>query len=283
MPAGRGDYRVYDIKPLGPFRAAFAEKTRFCDTELTIVFLAEHISAFCRLMSPSSEYYTDTVNRVLFELLYLTDGGVPVFSSLSREIFALVEKIPRLAEAIFSRRCGTRCCELAALLEKLLLCTGEDPGFSDIRLRLIRRDSASGGAEDVADIPVEALTSVLTIVLDLFRSLTTDNAISVTLNDLGVMREILIRTGCPSDLFQVGEDDGLDSLFSLPEEFHSRLHMAEILCAITHLEPAVRKDADTVSLSLLIGRDPPALLDFKYSDPVSAAPAIIKETLALFR
>ena len=38
----------------------------------------------------------------------------------------------------------------------------------------------------------------------------------------------------------------------------------------------------SVSLSLLVGGEPPPVLDFKYDEPERCAPAVVSETAALF-
>ena len=291
-------FRLYSVT-VGPYRAAFAEKAELLSTPVTAVFLASSPTAFYRLMSPTTAYAADAVNRILFELTYLMHGGSPSFSSLSPELYSVAERIPCLAEALFSRRCGVRCCDM----EKILRVTADSlaslPSFGPCRVRFeVGQSSAARSGspyrtDRLAELPVEAFVAVLTALLLLAAELSTDGDASLTLTDRGPIREVALRfsTDCLSGGCR--EEEGADGLFLLPEDFHSRVRFLSALCVLTHMDLRVStadseelpgrngKPVRTLTVSLLIGGEPPVLLDFKYSEPERAVPAIVKETAAL--
>ncbi|MBE6724882.1 MAG: hypothetical protein E7576_06760 [Ruminococcaceae bacterium] len=294
----RPSFRLYSVT-VGPYRAAFAEKAELLSTPVTAVFLAPSPTAFYLLMSPSSAYAADAVNRILFELSYLMNGGSPAFSSLSPEIYSVAERIPCLAEALFSRRCGVRCCDMEKILSVTAASLAPLPSFGSCRLRCeTGRSSAERagevyGIERLAELPVEAFAAVLTALLLMAADLTADGEISLTLTDRGMIREVAVRvnTDCLSDGCR--EEEGADGLFLLPEAFHSRVRFLSALCVLTHMDLCVStsdteeiptrngRQVRALSVSLLIGAEPPPLLDFKYSEPERAVPAIVRETAAL--
>ena len=278
------DCRLYRLASFGPFRAAFAEKTALFDTPVTVVFVAPSVTAFYRLMSPASAYASDTVSRVLFELFYLMDGGTPSFASLSPEIYTVVERVPLLAEALFSRRSGTRCCDIGKILASLLDSIGSAPFCRDCRFEL-RTDGAGPEDAEIFEIPVEAFVSVMTVLTALAVDLSADDRIAVALKKLGPVVEVVLTTATEA-LGPIRGEEGTDGLYLLPECFHARARFASALCLLTQMDLSLRcegdEDAKTrmLSLSLLLGCEPPPILDFKYSDPVLAVPGIVEETLA---
>ena len=291
--ADKPAFRLYTLSSAGPFRAAFAEKAVLLSTPVTAVFLASSVTAFYRLMSPSSVYAADAVNRILFELTYLMHGGSPVFSSLSPEIFAVAARIPRLAESLFSRRCGVRCCDLWKILTALTTSLRTVPALACCRVELRRADPYSVLFGDrfppdcEAEVSVEAFVSVLCALLCLAADLTADGELTLTLTDHGVVREasLTLRTGCLSPR---EAEEGADALYALPEHYHGHVRYITALCALTDMDLSVRcrREADetfsTLTVSLLLGGEPPPLLDFKYDEPERAVPLILAETAALF-
>ncbi len=274
----RPDYRIYSFRALlGPFRMAFCERATVLGTRMTVVFLGRSVTDFYRYMGPKSVYYADTVNRILFELLYLKHGGSPDFSALSPEVFLLVNRTPHLARAIFSERCGTRCCDLAELLRAVLRNLAENPDFRSVSLPF---EDAAGEAHPISDVPVEALVCALTGMLTVLRCLAADNTVRVTLLRFGNVREIALETSARKLSFSA-DGKGLSTLFRLPCDFHDAVRIAVALTELTHLSASVYTRGNTLSLVFRIGAEPPPLLDFKYSDPVSAAPPILAESLAL--
>lgn len=285
--ADKPAFRLYTLSSAGPFRAAFAEKALLLSTPVTAVFLAPSATAFYRLMSPSSVYAADAVNRILFELTYLMHGGSPAFSSLSPEIFAVTTRIPRLAESLFSRRCGVRCCDLWKILTALEASLHSVPALACCRIGLRRVYSDFSGEDCAAEISVEAFVSVLTALLCLAADLTADGEMTLTLIDHGVVREsaLTLRTDC---LSPTETEEGADCLYAIPEHYHGYVRYVTALCVLTDMEISVRcrREADatlpTLTVSLLIGSEPSPFLDFKYDEPERAVPLILAETAALF-
>ena len=284
-------YRCYALEGFGPFRAAFAEKTVLLDTPVTAVFLASSATSFYLLMSPSSRSATRTVDRILFELAYLMHGGSPPFSSLSPEVFAAVERVPRLAEALFARRSSSRCCPLDGLIREVSSAVGQTPPFRGVKLTAESVPVPRGSTEMIADFPVEALVAALTCLLFLLRSQSADAEIGMKLSGEGRIREIALTASVPGSLFRDADGgEGFDLLYSFPPEFHDRIRMASVLCLLAHfgtsarLSDAPAEDAPIrlLTVSLLIGAGPPPILDFKYSDPIAAAKGIVCEIAALF-
>ena len=292
-PADKPAFRLYSLSAAFPFRSAFAEKAVLLSTPVTAVFLAPSATAFYRLMSPSSVYAAEHVNRILFELTYLLHGGSPAFSSLSPEIFAVAARIPRLAEALFSRRCGVRCCDLRTILAALISSLGTVPALACCRVELCRTDPRAGiaaehsAADCKAEISVEAFVSVLAVLLCLAADLTADGNLTLTLTDHGVIRETALRlhTDCLSPM---EAEEGADALYALPEHYHGHVRYITALCVLTHMDLAVRCRREeegalpTLTVSLLIGGEPPPVLDFKYDEPERDVPLILAETAALF-
>ena len=294
---GRGpDYRIYRLTPPGELRCAFAERAVLLSTAVTAVFLASSPTAFHRLMSPSSCYAADAVNRILFELMFLTDGGSPAFSSLSPELFDVVRRIPRLAEALFARRCSVRCCDLTKVLSAVVSAVEDMPAFGNCRIRLSEEHPVPREDPAFSELPVEAFVSVLTALLSLAANLTADGELDLILKDHGAVRETAVRFR--SDRMpQTRGEEGADALYTLPADFHGRIRYLTALCALTsmdlavscpdHSGPEVRDPGDngavrSVSLSLLVGCEPPPVLDFKYDEPERCASAVVSETAALF-
>lgn len=290
-PCSGPDCRIYRLAPPGEVRAAFAEKAVLLSTPVTAVFLASSPTAFHRLMSPASRYASDAVNRILFELMALTDGGSPAFSSLSPELFAVVRRIPHLAEALFARRCSVRCCDLAKILETVAETVKSLPAFGSCRIRLSEKRRSAREDPMFAELPVEAFVSVLTVLLGLAADLTADGELELTLRDHGAVRETELRFRSDRMPRTRGEEGG-DALYSLPADFHSRIRYLTALCVLTSMDLAVscpsfhHPEEDgavrSVSLSLLVGGEPPPVLDFKYDEPERCAPAVVSETAALF-
>ena len=284
-PCSKPAFRLYGLTGAGPFRAAFAEKAVLLSTPVTAVFLAPSATAFYRLMSPSSAYASDAVNRILFELTWLMHGGSPAFSSLSPEVFSVAARIPRLAEALFSRRCGVQCCDLGIILRTLSSSLCGIPALENCRVDLSAGASVGGLPDYRAEMSVEAFVSVLTALLCLAADLTTDGDLSLSLTDHGIIREVSLRfcTACP---FPAGEE-GADALYALPEHYHGHVRYITALCVLTHMDLSVLcRDRGggirELDLSVLIGGELPPILDFKYSEPERAVPGILRETAALF-
>ena len=274
----RPDYRTYHLRAkLGPFRTAFCERATVLDTRMIVVFLGRSITDFFPYMGPKSVYYADTVNRILFELLYLKHGGSPDFTALSPEVFLLVNRTPQLARAIFSERCGTRCCDLAELLSAVIRQLSRNPDFSDVKIPFA---DATGDAHPISDVPVEALVCALTPMITVLRCLSVDNTVRVRLTRCGEVREIELAAEARSLPFSA-DGSGLSILFGLSDAFRDAVRIAVVLTDLTHLDAVVYTRGTVLSLVFRIGAEPPPLLDFKYSDPIAAVPPILGETLGL--
>ncbi|MCR4904898.1 MAG: hypothetical protein K6A33_02370 [Clostridiales bacterium] len=274
----RPDYRTYDLRgKFGPFRAAFCERATILGTRMTVVFLGRSLTDFFPYMGPKSVYYASTVNRILFELLYLKHGGSPDFSALSPEVFLLVSRTPRLAQAIFSERCGTRCCDLAELLRTMIAQLLRNPDFASVKLPF---EDITGEADPISDIPVEALVCALTSMITVFRCLASDNTVHIRLIRCGNVREIEFMANTRSLPFSAN-GDGLSVLFRLSDDFRDAVRIAVVLTELTHLPTAVYTNGTMLTLVFRIGAEPPPLLDFKYSDPIAAVPSALGETLGL--
>ena len=287
------DFRLYALASFGPFRCAFAEKAVLLDTPVIVAFLAPSPTDFYRLMRPSSQYTAETVNRVLFELFYLMNGGSPAFSALSPEMFEVVRRVPCLAQALFSRRSASRCCDL----EKILIAVRDSillsPACQGFRITLDKSPSAAADSKSVVDLPVEAFVSVLTALTALLADVSSDKSVEVSLLDHGAVREVALetRTACMPDR-ELAE--GADALYLLPEDFHGRIRFVSSLCLLSRIDLLVSCAASDdplreipgaprkLTVSLVVGGEPPPVLDFKFSDPEKAVPGVVSETLRLF-
>ncbi|MBO7405044.1 MAG: hypothetical protein J6V24_08795 [Clostridia bacterium] len=276
--ADRPDYRIYNLRAkLGPFRTAFCERATILGTRMTVVFLGRSVTDFFPYMGPKSVYYADTVNRILFELLYLKHGGSPDFTALSPEVFLLVNRTPQLARAIFSERCGTRCCDLGKLIEAVIRQLSRNPDFTSVKIPF---EDRTGEANPISDVPVEALVCALTPMITVLRCLAVDNTVRVRLTRCGEIREIEIAAEARSLPFSA-DGEGLSLLFRLSEAFRDAVRIAVVLTELTHLDTAVYTHGTTLSVVFRIGAEPPPLLDFKYSDPIAAVPSVFGEALGL--
>ena len=269
-------YRVYPFAPIGKYRAAFCEKCALPDETLTAVFFAADVTKLHPCLSPSTRYYKSAVNRMLFELLYLRDGGAPNFSTLSPQVFLVVERMPKMAEAIFSRRCGMRLTNLIRLLDVLVESVKEQPTFAGSSLTV---NDAGGSLPDiVTSVPVEALVSVLTLLLHVLLAVTPDSALTLSLDvgedDHGI--SLSVRTPYAGRI----PKGGLAGLYRLPKDLHDAVHMAYVLCALTGMETAVTPDADRLTVTLFPAENT-FLEEFKYSDPTAAIAGIVAETAGI--
>jgi hypothetical protein len=291
-PSGEQDYRVYPLVSFGPFRYVFAEKAVLLDTPVVVAFLAPSLTDFYPLMTPSSRYASGTVNRVLFELFYLMNGGSPAFSSLSPEIYEVVRRVPCLAQALFARRSSARCCDLEKILAAVRANVLNTPAGQRFRIEIDTPD-ASSAAGNIAELPVEAFVSAVTTLTGLLADISADNELHMSLLDHGAVREIAL--GVRTD--QLPDPDlseGADALYLLPEDYHARIRFLSSICLLSRIDLLVscteadierRETGDALrklTVSLLVGCEPPPVLDFKYSDPVLAVPGIVEETMRLF-
>lgn len=274
----RPDYRTYGLRAkLGPFRAAFCEHAAVLGTRMTVVFLGRSVTDFYPYMGPKSVYYASTVNRILFELLYLKHGGSPDFAALSPEVFLLVNRTPHLAQAIFSERCGTRCCDLSELVRAVIRSLLLNPDFRSVKIPF---ENAADETHPISDVPVEALVCALTPMLTVLRCIAADNTVRVRLTRRGAVREIELSADARTLPFSA-DGDGLSVLFRLSDDFRDAVRIAVVLTELTHLQTAVYTRGRTLSLVFRVGAEPPPLLDFKYSDPAAAIPPVLCEALGL--
>ena len=275
---GSPDYRTYGLRSnLGPFRAAFCEHATILGTRMTVVFLGHSLTDFYPYMGPKSVYYASTVNRILFELLYLKHGGSPDFTALSPEVFLLASRTPHLARAIFSERCGTRCCDLADLLRAVIGQLLRNPDFASVKLPFT---DATGEAHPISDIPVEALVCALIPMITMLRCLAADNTVRVRLTRYGEVREIELSADARSLPF-TADGDGLSILFRLSDDFRDAVRIAVVLSEFIHIPAAVYTYGAALTIVFRIGAEMPPLLDFKYSDPIAAVPPVLGEALGL--
>ena len=276
-PASDRDYRIYPLDSFGGFRAAFCEKCRLGSTELTVVFLARSVTAFSRCMSPFSRRCASAVDRMLFELLYLRDGGVPPFSSLSPELFLVVSRMSALTEAILSRRCGMRPCDLRVLMNTLAEVAGTLPycGTWGIRLDMPESENAV-----IPDVPVEALAAVLAALFSVLFRLSRDDSVSASLTFCRSTAQIALETR--SGVFSGSEDGGLDVLLrAVPEDLCDAVKLALVLCALSRIDARVRSENGGVRVSVLVGQEAPLPPDFKFSDPTGAIKAAFAELIGV--
>ena len=292
---GDGDFRIWPVSGFGPFRYVFAEKTVLLGEQITVVFASPSVTGFYRLISPSSRYAADTVNRVLFEFLYLMDGGSPSFSRLSPEIFTAVRLLPRLSETLFSRRCAARLCDLEKIVSAVWDNVAKTPVGDSFRITFEKKRTVPENSGVITELPLEAFVSVLTVLTGVLGDISSDALVKAVLKDHGAIREITLEvlTSCIPDP-DLALSEGADALFLLPEDFHPKIRYISAICLLARLDlqiacpaagpslPNGKRPERRLTATLIVGGELPPDLDFKYSDPTESVPGVVGETVLLF-
>ncbi|MBR5253130.1 MAG: hypothetical protein IKV39_04550 [Clostridia bacterium] len=265
-----GKYRIYRVFGIEGYLYAFCEKNVFLDDEYTFVYLARDISEFYRFMSPSSSYYSDTVGKIIYELLYLREKQRYEPTSITPEAFLTLSRIPYLTEAIFENRQSAQNCDICIAAEHTLSHLRSSPLFRDATLRFSVNDPVfiAYSANSLLGIPLEAFVAVLLLSVAIASALSQDRTINVSLTQLCSSATVRITTH--SDKFdQDVKCLGIQELclFSHPVDSFSRITSVIAMVSEFGISYSYNKATGELALDIVIGGEIPPDADFKYRDP----------------
>ncbi len=285
-----GGYRLYKTRSISrtkTFRYAFCEKATVLGENLTLVYLARSISTFRPLMSPSSGLMRTPADRVIYELISLSEPIATHPLDMSVEAFSVMERIPCLCEALFDERVMAQYCDLFALTEHIIGKLCNDPALS-AQFSLTKKngvfspmcdasDKDGAGGNALIELSVEAYVAVMSILSRIASSLSDDHKIDVTVSFYSYAADIVLTTTTqrlPKNvrLASVGH---LSNLITRP----NLTRIAETIAYIAGIDLSVSHDKSSGEMKLVIGLgyETQAIPDFKFSDPLANVSTVLRE------
>ena len=285
-----GGFRFYRIRCFSKcvaYRFAFCEKAEILGENLTAVYLAYDVHAFYPLMSPSSQVIRTTADTLTYELLKIKSSAESGSTSLSAEAFSVASRIPRLCEAVYDRRSRARYCDLISVTEHAVESIVSAPAFSStvgigVKRGVFRSESGGySGVADIIEIPVEAYTAVLSVMLNIAASLSSEHRIALDVSYYSYAADIVITTVTD----KLGESVGLAGPRYLCRAGvrEDLVRIAETVAYIAGIDLSVSYESGDGSLRLVIGLgyEMASIPDFKFSDPIEFVREVADEIAGL--
>ena len=267
---GDNGYRIYHIRCFSSdnrYRYAFCEKAELLGEKITAVYLARTASALYPLMSPSSP----TITSSLVVIKYAAEVGE---TRLSAEAFSVVERIPYLAESLFSKNASAKYCDLTDFTKAVVrrLAESENRGTA---ISVSSRPGICGGC--IIEFPTDAYTAVLSIICSVEAALSSDHMIDITVSYYSYAADVSISTVTD----RLNESTPLASLGFLKSAGSGEklLRIADTIASIAGIDLYVCFDGETGKLTVTagIGYEMQSMPDFKHCDPYERIDSILAE------
>ena len=268
------DYRIYHIRCFSSdnrFRYAFCEKIELLGEKMTAVYLARTASSLYPLMSPSSP----DISSSLIGIKYSSDMGV---TRLSAEAFSVVERIPYLAESVFSKNASAKYCDLTDFTKAVAdhLSASKKAGASVFVTTPPGRDE-----HGIIEFPTDAYTALLALIYTIEAALSSDHAIEISVSYYSYAADVNISTVTD----RLKESTSLASLGFLKSTGvrENLLHIADTIASVAGMDLYVCCDRETGRLTVTagIGYEIQSMPDFKHCDPYENIDLILAELPAL--
>lgn len=278
-------YRIYRVFGLEGYEYAFCEKNTFLNNEYTFVYLARDVSEFHKFITPSSSCYSNTADKIIYELLYLRNKQRYAPVCITSEAFLTLSRIPFLTEAIFDNRQPFQNCDICIATEHILAHLHSSPLFRDYFLHFNVNEASFDYGEDksLLNIPLEAFVTVLLLSVSIASALSCDRTLDVTFTKLRSSAAIRINTH--SDKIERSvHDEGIQELSHLPRPIDSFSKIATVIAMVTGLGTTYSYDETRkeLSLDIVLGGEIPMEADFKHRDPADIIDHLTEEIQTLY-
>lgn len=275
------EYRIFRLKKrFGNYLYVFCEKSVISGAFLTMVFPAEDQSEFHRFLSPSSAYFREIPNRIIYEILYIKDRNFYDLTSVSPETFLVISRAPFLIETLLKGTTAARFCDISQITSHTLECIADFPNVSSSEINFI--DTTPKDNASLVKLSAEVYAAVLQMALAITSAISDDHKIDVHLSSFGDSAEIEISTST-NRLDTAAELMDISALECKLNPLGGYAKIASIISNIADILTNISFDPVSHKLSVVIasGFEKPAVPDFKFSDPTEHIDRISSEMLVL--
>ena len=273
----RSNYRFYRLRCFSAddrFRYAFCEKANILGERLTAVYLSRNAANFYPLMSPSSV----NISTDASELVGINYSAHTGQTSVSASTFPIIERIPRLAEAIFSKTASARYCDITKITEEAVKRITSSVIFG-AELKLLQEEKESSGDiySEICNFPPEAYSAIFTLLCNILASVSSNHRLEIRHSRFAYAADVDIITES-TKLTEPTLLSGIGYLSSAGVR-KDLLETAEVLAYISGIDLSARYSCENRQLIVTIGvgYDIPPIPDFKYSNPLENIAAVVEE------
>ena len=277
-----GEYRIFKLKRrFGNFLYVFCEKNIISGSVVNMVFPTEDQSDFYSFLSPSSKFFRNISDRIIYELLYIKNRNYFELTSVSPEAFLVISRAPFLVETLLSNNSTVRFCDVLEVTEKIIENISDFPTVASSKITV---EPIGESSSSLIELAVEAYAAVFQMVVAISAALSKDHQIITRVSCNSNYAEVEIST-TTDRLNHAIEDTDISALENSLSPLGSYAKIASIISHIAEFDCNVRFDENTKVLSLFIsiGFEKSPMPDFKFSDPTEYIELISTEVQSLLK